>query len=439
MEERKKRGLKREQGSAIIETVLCLTIFMVAIFTILSFINLCRAQAMISSAVDAAAKEMSQYAYFYHLSGLDSLEKSLVEETGEARESLNNIIGATESLYATLNCRDDASATEEKLAAQIDSVLSGASSTAGIEDSIKASAAGTSASLVSDIGKLTTTLSSIDDPMGFFKSIVTIAGLEGASMVKSRLIAAPLAKILVKKHFELNGMDADSYLRSFRIDGMDALNFNMSTLFAPTSPEDIHLVVYYQMHVVNFFNFEFGDITLCKEAVTRAWLGGDEDIRPKSVTTGVWDMGSLKYGKYITAAEVEDLEKRGCYKAAETGIDAFDPASNTWISIRSMDIYSKSYLEDAAAVKNALRKEYSKLVSSAGGVGDTIGIKADGGDRTELSSPGDSRRTKLVLVIPEGASTEAFRKGLEDFQKELGDGSFTIEVKEGYGSSPKTT
>ena len=72
-----------ERGAAVIEAVLCLTIFITAIFFILSFINLCRAQAVVSNAVDATAREMSQYAYFCHLTGWDKIDQGASASVAE--------------------------------------------------------------------------------------------------------------------------------------------------------------------------------------------------------------------------------------------------------------------------------------------------------------------------------------------------------------------
>lgn len=88
-----------EQGAAIIEAVLCLTIFITAIFFILSFINLCRAQAIVSNAVDATAKEMSQYAYFCHLIGWDKIDQGASASVAKDRENFNDIIGGVDALY----------------------------------------------------------------------------------------------------------------------------------------------------------------------------------------------------------------------------------------------------------------------------------------------------------------------------------------------------
>lgn len=274
----------KEKGSAIIETVLCLTVFITAIFTILSFINLCRAQAMMAEAVDATAKELSQYAYFWNLTGLDDLERNLYEDTGEARDKLGNVVESVQALYDVLNTAKggEESTSAEGIAGKVEAVFDGISDTAGIDsivtDAVTVGSTVTvvdGAALADGIKNLGESLKAVDNPLALAKSLLTVAALKGSSMSKSRLIAAPLAKVLIRKHFEAGGENADDYLRKFHIDGMDALNFNMSEIFDVSAPDDIHLVLYYRLKPINFFNFEFSEIVLKKEAVTRAWLGGD--------------------------------------------------------------------------------------------------------------------------------------------------------------------
>ena len=429
-----------ESGSAAIEAVVSLTIFIVGIMTILSFINICRAQAAVSCAVDAAAKEMSQYAYFYHLCGLDELQQKTEDKVKEDREKLENIAGGTMAMYTVFQTLD----SDQVASQDIVDLVNGAVDTMKESSPQTETVTGTAITMENAAGKIDRMIdavASVKDPMQFMKSMVTIGAMEGASFLRSQLIAAPLARILTEKHFQVDGMSAGAYLRTMNIDGMDALNFKMSTIFAPTTPDDIRLVCYYQMKPVKFFNFDFGTITLCKESVTRAWLGGDREYKAdkeKEDKTGVWDMPSLQYGKHIVNAEVEKLLKQGCYDIRGSGADAFSPTENTWIHIRSMDIYSDSYKADPNAVKRTLLSEYNKLVSAAGSSGETVHAKektkGGGTESVELPSPAGSRKLRMIVVIPEGEETETFKEGLKMFQEETG---FICEVVHGYGTSPK--
>lgn len=440
-----------EQGAAIIEAVLCLTIFITAIFFILSFINLCRAQTVVSNAVDATAKEMSQYAYFCHLIGWDKIDQGASASVAKDRENFNDIIGGVDAIYGVFeSVTSDGMMNSKKVGDVVQGATQVATGTNTVEEVVSNLTDGnvSLANLSEKMDSMKTAYQSFDGPMDMIKSMGQIMLTEGLSVIKSQLIAAPMASALMEKHFEINGQGAEEYLSSLRIvipnegDPMSAFNLKLSTIFAPTSPNDIHIVAYYQVQAVNFFNFEFGTVTLCKEAVTRAWLGGDKEaaLAPFGKDgNGAWNMGSLKYGKYITDQEVKDLQAKGCLEASATGVDAFDPNSNTWIAIHSMDIYSTSYSDDPKAIaniKSALRKYYSEIAAAADNSKGTIPT-VQKGEKKDVSSPTEDRKTKLILVIPEGGQTDAFRAALAQFLQEQSDNSFTIEIKQGYGNSPQ--
>lgn len=433
-------GIKRRDeglgGSAAIEAVVSLTVFIVAIMTVLSFINICRAQAAVSGALDGAAREMSQYAYFYHLCGLDELQQKTADKVKEDRKKLEDIAGGTQAVYKVFETLGSEDVSSDDIVNLVEGAVKkpedGEGEAKDKHEITMENAAG-------KIEQMTKTAMSIKDPLQFMKSMVTIGLMEGSSFLRSQLIAAPLARALVEKHFQVDGMDADEYLRSLNIDGMGALNLKMSTIFAPAAPNDIHLVCYYQIKPVKFFNFQFGSITLCKESVTRAWLGGDRIYKAENekADTGIWEMGSLQYGKYIADAERRKLISQGCYDVSGSGADAYSAQSNTLYHVRSIDIYADSYLTNSDAVKNALHREYSKLASVAGGSEDTIRIK-ENGESKELPYAKEGRETCLIIVIPEGEKTEAFMQGLEMFLSEVGDnGSFECRIIQGYGSSPR--
>ncbi len=432
---------ERRQGSAAIEAVVSLTIFIVAIMTVLSFINICRAQAAVSAALDGTAREMSQYAYFYHLCGLDELQQKTADKVKEDREKLEAIAGGTQAVYKVFDTLGSDDVSSEDITELVNGALKKPEENGpepGTEHKI------TMGNAADKIEQMTNAAMSVRDPLQFMKSMVTVGLMEGSSFLRSQLIAAPLARALAEKHFQVDGMTADEYLRSLNIDGMDALNLKMSTIFAPAAPNDIHLVCYYQIRPVKFFNFEFGAVTLCKESVTRAWLGGDRVYKADDRTddAGIWEMGSLEYGRYIADAERQKLVAQGCYDVSGSGADAYSSQSNTLYHVRSIDIYSDSYRTNSGAVKNTLYREYSKLVSVAESPKETIRVNGED-ESGELPYAADGRRIHLVIVIPEGTETEAFRQGLQKFLDEVESGgsfkgsSFSYTLYHGYGPSPK--
>jgi hypothetical protein len=149
-------------------------------------------------------------------------------------------------------------------------------------------------------------------------------------------------------------------------------------------------------------------------------------------------MGALSYGKHIVGAEKENLVAMGAYATASmTGVDAFDPGTNTWITIRGMDTFSATYLADPDNILKELKKEYTKVSDTSDKFPDSINVLGSDGEKTSVSSPSVGRNIKIIVVVPAGGMTGEFAKALDDFRALYGNGS--IEAKEGYGQSPKET
>ena len=102
--------LKEQTGTAVIEAIVSFCGFLFVLFTILNMVNYCRAQTLISHAVDSAAREMSQYAYFYKMSGLQKLDKAASDNAGIGADNLNSIIGTVDTLYQSVGTAVDETA-----------------------------------------------------------------------------------------------------------------------------------------------------------------------------------------------------------------------------------------------------------------------------------------------------------------------------------------
>lgn len=121
-----------------------------------------------------------------------------------------------------------------------------------------------------------------DNPMAYMKSIAAIAGKETIDILTSHCIAAPLSRLFVAKHFGSSVSEANEKLKAIGVvDGLDGMNFKMSTLFNTvdvndaTKNGDVHIVVYYRLSMVQLFNWATLDVPICKESVARGWLAGD--------------------------------------------------------------------------------------------------------------------------------------------------------------------
>jgi hypothetical protein len=78
---------KGSRGSMVLESAVCIPLFLMAMITLLTIAHIIIAQAKISFAIDQAAAELSQYGYVYNLGSTDKVE-ALVESVGTTFEAL---------------------------------------------------------------------------------------------------------------------------------------------------------------------------------------------------------------------------------------------------------------------------------------------------------------------------------------------------------------
>ncbi len=268
------KKLNKERGSATIEAVISFTGFLFVIFTILNVSNFCRAQMLISNAVDTATKEITQYSYFYKMSGLQKLSEDVAGHANDGKTNLNSVVDTVGGLYSSLTGAVDN--TTEHATNIKNAVDEGTVNMDDIQNTL--------ASVKNDGTNIKTSMDSVmsaynavlDNPLLYMKSIIAVAGNESLNMIKSHIIAAPLARAFTIKHFGETTEEADKTLEALGVvDGIDGLNFKMSTIFSSETPEDVHIVVYYKLRIVQLFNWATLEVPMCKESVARAWLGGD--------------------------------------------------------------------------------------------------------------------------------------------------------------------
>ena len=235
---RKKKVSNAENGAVVIEATLSLSVFMFLIVILLSIVNICTAQAKIGIALNQTAEEMSQYLYFYSLSGLNDIQAKVYADSSETRQQIEGL--------------ED-----------------------GITDGIKSlQKFGRGGSELSD------TISEIKEDGSNVKDIVQeIASTDDkTAWIKSLVKVAALSKGLMVKHLTINDeIDCDRNLRDMGvIDGLDGLNLNSSSIYT-NGTEDITLICKYKVKLLNLLN---NDITFSfvQTAKTKAWGGASSGI-----------------------------------------------------------------------------------------------------------------------------------------------------------------
>lgn len=298
---------KQQRGSATIEAAVGLTAFLFAIFTILGFVNFCRAQMLVSSAMDTAAREMSQYAYFYEMSGLQKFEGKLDDNAKAGKDNVNEIIGTMGSLYESLMGAKD---TGVQTKTEIENMVKAGQVDLTAMENTLGTVKNTGQDVLVSIQSVGNSLKDVgNDPMLYIRSLVSIIGAEGMEAAK-RALAVPMTRSFVAKQFGANTQEADLALERLGIrDGLDGMNFNLSNLFSDENHEDIELTVLYRVKLLQVFDWVVLEAKVSKVAACRAWLGGDD----------VQD----------SAADAEAAQAASGSEAGEGSADATEPTEAT--------------------------------------------------------------------------------------------------------------
>ena len=427
--------LSERRGSVTVEATISLTAFVFCIITFLSIINICRAQAKISMAINNTAKEISQYSYIYGLTGLNESRKNLAKRAQEEVEhgEIKKITDATNSMLNEIEAIGETGRNTNFTST--DDVYKA-------WDDIKKNLSGAAGNIEEMLAT---------DPEQLVYGMGAVLGTDAIDIGTSRLIAAPIAKGMVRKHLtDPKHKDADKYLRAIGVvNGLDGLDFSNSTLF-PQGNNEINIVVVYKVKAIPLLpiNTEF---TFCQTASTRGWLTGDDNpySNPKKVAEkaehgdkdkdSVWKLHEFDRIRAIKAGEMAKFASKGLPRAKTDStvyIQGFDPADNEFVRINTMDTFSKKY--QGKGYESALKELTNKIKSSTKNV-KTIKLQS-GTDQNAPYVPYDipegKRNYRIVLVIPENAGEAANEiKSLLD--KNGYYNGVKIEVVQGYGNSPK--
>lgn len=261
--------LKSENGSIIIEATISLSAFMFAIVTILTIVNICIVQSRMAYAINMTAKEISQYSYLYSLTGFNNTQNELYQAGQEGTESLEETLGNVNEVFNEIENLGG----EAESAANSQSMEDILSSWNAISSDVESTDAA--------IKDLENSLSEIaDDPKSVIFGLVKLTANESFDVAKSRLVAAPLAKVMVQKHL-VNSEDGNvnDYLKFLGVvpnatgSYIDGLNFNNSLLF-PNGSDEIMINVEYDVKVIALLPIDF-EFHFSQNAITHGWGAGD--------------------------------------------------------------------------------------------------------------------------------------------------------------------
>ena len=407
----KEKDYKNEKGDIVVEAILSLSVFLFAIFTLLSFVRIFYIQGRMSIALNSAAKEISQYSYIYYKFGLNELDQKISEGTEDSRALATDTI---DCVGGFMNALSDAKSSYDTQ--NMDQLIS---SIEGGSENVK------------ELYKMYAEPLS-EDPKGLIMGMGKLAVSELGEKGKS-VLARVLATSFMKKNLkESEDADPDVFLKSYGvIEGMNGLDFQYTVLMPQGKSNLVQLVVTYDIQLVQLLDIDFKfKIRQC--AKTSAWGNGISLISPEKSTStklSVWDESDTTLrGKIIVDNEKKNFE----YTSTGKGFDGYDSKKNQFITVTSADTNLATYSDPNKIRTNKLNAEYRKLENNIPKLGNSIEMTNKDGSEVAVNSDPNTRTYKIILVVPDNADMSIVNKAVKDF-KELNPG-VEVEVKKGYGS-----
>lgn len=247
----------KERGAIVIEATIGLTAFIFFVFTLLTIIDVCLAQAKIGVAVNTAAKELSQYCYLYSITGVQKLSESANEKGKTFDGTVDEVSEGIETVYN-----------------EIGKVENGDINAQSIKNTGK-----TAYDKFKSAGNTV-----MDDPKEFILSALYASGNDIFEFFKNQA-GAQLVKVLVKKNLKTSADGSvEGFLKYCRVvprngSYFDGLDFSGTEIF-PAGMEGIKkngvIKIYceYDISLIKLLNH---DITfhLSSRGQTIAWSVGD--------------------------------------------------------------------------------------------------------------------------------------------------------------------
>ncbi len=407
----------REKGAIVVEATISFTAFIFTLLTILLIVHMAYAQARVGIALNAAAKEISQYSHLYFKSGIASKEQEWDSQVSDERGLVNETIDGLGMMIDTFHGMSDDAASGD-FASMVEKAEGGAQAAGGIVSQYADRIA--------------------EDPKEFIYGMGQLALLEGMGEAKN-VLGAEIARAFMKKNLKAYAEDdPDAFLKRYHIrEGMDGLDFRYTSLF-PGGSKTVQLVVTYKISAIRLLGMDLGfQIRQC--AKTSGWDNGHSIIAAEASpapskgdknTPSVWDTN--QYGEKLIAIEKQKYP----YVDSDRGFDAYDEKSNTFVHITCKNTFKDSY-PTSAKLKYALKTEYSNVWNMVDDLDENIAITAQNGRAATVHSPKDTRKIEIVLVVPENADKKLVDGAVDLFMKDFEGDTKTfppsIRVVYGYG------
>lgn len=381
------RSLK---GAITVEAAIVMPVFICVAVSLAMIIKLIYIHDIMQHAIDEAANDLASYAYIYHVSQLqeidESMEENLNQNSAQAKRHMDTFMDAYSKLKNAVTeigtLPENAETGGRDLTNLLEELLEPGTET--LEQNGELTAAG-----VKRVNELQKILEEVrQDPRKELKSIGWLLS-KGIYSEAKGIIAVPIVRQMVKGYLPVSNRDAaEKSLEKLNIyKGLEGLDFYSSTIF--DGSEDISIVVKYRVQLPMPLKI-LPDLYLVQQSRARAWLEGGDGTGTGS--ENIWELPNKERGIKIEALYGGDLP------FDFPKIDKYEEATQTGISIKSTNLNSKSYQQNAT-----LKRVLMQYVDALG----------DADRITYQDKIYPLTNKKMILVIPKGSVKEGNSEVLE--------------------------
>ena len=309
---------RNQRGSVTIEATIALTAFLFMFMMLYSVVTICRAETKITMAVNNAAKEISQYSYIYSLTGLNGSEAAINEGAQGTKDKINEAVNnVADTFDAIQTLRSDGENMVKTVSSAEENVENAVNNDLTTRDNIASQQTNTSPELeeaynkIEDqAGQITTDAESVlssgkevqksleamaENPKELMFGLAKILATQTMDVAKSRLIAEPVSRALVKKNLKRSPSDnAEACLQALgvvpgkdffgKVSYVHGLDFSHSLLF-PKGQEDIIIIVKYKLRLFQYLPLKI-EFDITQTAATMGWFNGDGADKASDSTGG---------------------------------------------------------------------------------------------------------------------------------------------------------
>ena len=238
---------KDKSGSIVVEASVSLVIFIAAIVSIISLINVFIVHNRIQFALNSAANQIASYSYLYEMSPVGEAVETLHNDGDPYIEKYDTVKGAIQALKNIFSSGNTMSADD--WVNNGNSVLSGADTLA-------------------------------DDPYAVAIGALYNGTINGEQFIENS-VAGGLGYLLTRQYIAPSSMDANDYLdKHYVTDGYGGLNFTKSEFNHDTGLIVLDVTYDVEIPLINFFLKDY-TLTIHQRACAKGWMDGDGNKYPK--------------------------------------------------------------------------------------------------------------------------------------------------------------